>query len=60
MDAAIYDSGYYRKQAHAARMSAANVLSDELRRDYLKLAMDWDRLARDVDAQRIGATRTTI
>ena len=50
-----HTASYYRAQAEDARQRAASAASDKFRDSYLKLAVDWDRLADDTDKAKARA-----
>ena len=49
---------HYRKQAQDARQLAGAALTTEGREGYLKLALDWDKLADEIENGTFGSTRT--
>jgi hypothetical protein len=49
-DDLIYDADFYRKRAEEARQNAVKAISRERRDEYLGLAIEWDQLAADVEA----------
>jgi hypothetical protein len=48
-------ASYYRAQAEDARQRAASAANDKFRNSYLKLAIDWDRLADGIDEAKARA-----
>ena len=51
---------HYRKQAEDARRHADAALTQEGREGYLKLAVDWDKLADEIEGGTFGSTRTPV
>jgi hypothetical protein len=49
---------HYRKQAEDARQLAGAALTQEGREGYLKLALDWDKLADEIETGTFGSART--
>lgn len=49
---------HYRKQAEDARQLAGVALTQEGREGYLKLAVDWDKLADEIERGTFGSSRT--
>ena len=50
---------HYRKQAEDARRLAGAALTQEGREGYLKLAVDWDKLADEIESGTFGSARNT-
>ena len=49
---------HYRKQAEDARQLAGAALTQEGREGYRKLAVDWDKLADEIESGTFGSART--